>query len=150
MAHHRQTIRQAVAAVLAGLPTTGPRVFKSRVWPLADDKLPCLLVFTRRDQVQDASMGRPRRLNRGVEVIVEGVVAAASEDLDDTLDIIAAEVEAAMGADPTLGGVVKQCLLDGSTSELRASEGEKPVGAIQLVFIATYRTVEGDPSTAIN
>ena len=46
MSHVRQQIRDRIATILTGLPTTGANVFKMRRYALDDSKLPAILVYT--------------------------------------------------------------------------------------------------------
>jgi hypothetical protein len=148
MPHHvRRRIRQAVATRLTNLATTGTRVFISRVYPLAESKLPGILIYTPQESSQVDSITKPRGLARGVNVVVEGVVESTGA-LDDDLDQIAVEVEQALGADPSLGGLVKDTRLSG-TQIMHAGDGKKPVGAIRMTFEVIYRTPENNPTTTI-
>jgi hypothetical protein len=148
--HARQQIREAAATVLAG--ATPYPVYQSRIWPLAADKLPCLLLFTRREQSSRLTMGSrsARKLARVCELLVEGIVAASEATMDDQLDEIARGVEAAIGASETFDGLVHGLVLASTLSEMRAREGEKPVGAVQLVYEVQYHTTETDPATIVN
>lgn len=42
--HLRTSLRDAMATAVTGLTSTGSRVHKSRLYPVAADALPCLLV----------------------------------------------------------------------------------------------------------
>ena len=56
-----------------------------------------------------------------------GVTAmAAGAEFDDTLDDISAEVETAIGADPTLGGLVLDCVLTRTESTSIPTETKPP------------------------
>ncbi|MDH5528386.1 MAG: hypothetical protein OEY97_13930, partial [Nitrospirota bacterium] len=97
MPHVRTQIRIAVATALTGLPTTGPNVHPSRVWPLQEADLPALLVHAVSDPVDEEqhTLGRPRKLTRDLSLVVEAR-AAGTAGLDDTLDTIESEVIAAL------------------------------------------------------
>ena len=145
MAHARQAIREAAATLLTGLATTGSRVHQSRLpyVTLDDTSLPALLVTTEDEQVAQATVHG--RLERRVTLNVAGLAKAAA-NLDDTLDSIAAEVETALGAAPTLSG---KCTFHGLTG-LRVGLDdslEKPVGRIDLAFEVLYFTNAGAPGT---
>ena len=43
--HVRRQIREAVRTKLTGLPSTNDRVFLSRVYPVADEEMPALLIY---------------------------------------------------------------------------------------------------------
>ena len=155
--HVRTQIRDAMATQLAGLATTGARVFKRRVRPLQLSDLPCLLIYAGdNEQRERVTIGFPAQLRCEMELVVE-VVAKASEgsggdtDLDALLDVSIKEVEAANTAsasDFTLGGLVKEGLqLTGI--ETTDEAGEKLLGIARLKYLATYRIVENAPDVAI-
>ena len=147
MAHGRKQIRDALVAAVTGLATTGSRVFPSRVHPLPKDLEPSLLVYAMRETSAGDTMGRPITLERTVTIAVEAVVKE-STTADDTLDQVAAEVEAAVGGDPHLGGIVLDTVLT-ETDIAFSGEGEMPVGRMRLEFETVYRTKENDAETLI-
>ena len=147
MAHVRKQLRDNVAAAVTGLATTGARVYRSRAYPLDSANLPGLLVYAAGETSEIDSLASPRGLARVCEVVVEGV-AQATANLDNTLDAIAAEVETALAADTTRGGLAKDTFL--AATEIQISdEGDKPVGAVRLTYRVQYRTRETAPETAI-
>lgn len=146
--HARKQIRAAVAAAVTGLQATGSRVYRSRVYPMASAELPGLCIYTTTEAAQPEIMRAPRRLVRDLSVIVEAY-AVATDDVDGTLDDIAAQVEAAIGADPTLGGKVRRVHV-AQTETMLTGEGEKPIGVLRLTFAAEYATYENQPETLAN
>ena len=136
MSHARTQIREACAARLLGLATTGDRVKQSRMHPAI--ALPCLLVTTNDEEVSPGTVGG--LYQRTVLLVVRGY-AKGSETLDDTLDQIALEVETALSAEP-------RAELD--KVEIDYDESlEKPVGSISLTYRVTYFTAAGSPGTMI-
>lgn len=147
MAHVRRQIREAAATALAGLATTGSRVFQSRVYPLRDVDLPCLLISTDDEQVQQENMVAGGELTRELTLTVRGVVAKDGADLDDTLDGIAEQVEPVLNG-ATLGNLAKNCQLTGIKVEMDDVLG-KPVGIITLEYRILYFTTPASPGTAL-
>jgi len=146
--HARQQIRDAVVALLTGLPTTGARVHAGRTRPLAEDHDPTLLVYTTEERSQADTIGRPVATLRELTLRVEGRVVSAAVPPDDALDDIAAEVEAAIGADPTLGlGVIDSELT--ATRILAQAPGQRQAGEITLDYLITYRTRENAPTVIV-
>lgn len=143
-AHVRRQLREAVAAALIGLATTGSRVFQTRHYPLADTDLPCLLVFTTREEADYAQLDGV--LERIVFVEVVGV-AKETADLDDGLDLIAQEVEVALTSAVTVSGVGVRLDYKGADDEFDAFT-DKPVGAVRLRFEARLWT--SAPDTLLN
>lgn len=147
MANHvRQQIREAAATAVTGLTTSGARVYQSRVYPLDDSKLPCLLVNTDDETVTDRTDNAPSVLSRSLTLIIKAVARQAA-DLDDKLDTMVKEVETALG-DSVLGGLVKSLNLEGLEIEM-SGETEKPSGIATMKFTATYFTVANTPTTAL-
>ena len=145
MSHVRQQIRDSFFLALTGLTTTGANAYKSRVFPLAEENLPGLIVYTSNED-QDEEEGKQARYQfRQLRVVVEGYDKLTA-GLDDQLDDIAAEIETALFA-ATLTGVRT---LDLESSDTEIQEGaEQPVGKIILSFLVQYLTREGAPETAI-
>lgn len=146
MSHVRQQIREALVTALTGLTTTAARVYPFRGVPLADAKLPCLLVNTDEESVEAGGISAPFRLERNLTVRVRGL-AKQVDNLDDKLDTIAAEVETALG-NTTLGGLVKMLSLSGVNIS-RDDDGERPVGEVEMVFSAVYVTAANAPESII-
>jgi len=146
MAHVRKSIRDEIVTLVTGLTLTGSRVFPGRVYPLASGKLPGVLVYTQNEASNIDSMGRNRRLERELDVVVE-VYAQGTDTIDDSLDAICVEVEEAIGA-ATLTNA-KDIYLTATDIEVEGGEGDKVVGAARLTYRAIYRTSPGDVETAL-
>ena len=74
MAHVRKTIRDQIVSDLTGLATTGSNVYKSRVYPIADDKLPGLAVYTMNESIDYIAIGSDRMQQRMLTVAIEAYV----------------------------------------------------------------------------
>lgn len=146
MTHPRTTIRDAVANILTGLPTTGARVFPSRMVeydPKAEGGAG-LMVYTVRETSAPDTLGRNRGSMRELQLVVEAV-AQVNETLDDTLDEIAREIEAAMLADFTLSGTAKDHWLSETAIVMRGGEAaEKQTGGVVLTYTVIYRALAAD------
>lgn len=147
MAHARKQIRDAAVTLLTGLATTGANVFPSRTLAVPPDKRPALLVYTTEEDSEPLTMGADPTLERLAVLMVVGQ-ADAAEDIEDLLDQIASEVETAFGADPKLGGLVKDLSLS-ETSKGLTGEGEQEQGMIRMTFDVEYHTARSDPDTAL-
>ena len=145
MAHVRQQIREQVGTTLTGLTTTGSNVFQSRVYPLENTNLPCLLIYTKTESSEPVDIGTNRPMQRELSLAVECYVKATS-NFDDTIDTIAEEVEKAISADPTLSSKAKDTYLASTDIDFTA-EGEKPLAFMTLTFNVEYYTQEQNPDT---
>lgn len=151
MANHvRQQIREALGTVLSGLTTTAARVYQSRIYPLEDGDLPCLLVATDQESITPQTSVANPVLERQLKITVRAV-AKTTSNLDDMLDTMIKEVETAVNATEaanTLGGLVTEITLENIEIELSA-EAEKPVGQALMTFNATYYTQAAAPDISI-
>lgn len=143
MPHARQKIRDQAVTELTGLATTGSRVYPSRIYPLQEAELPALLVYAHEEESEPFNLDLDGRiLERSLTLTVTGV-AQATSGIEDTLDQIAAEVEAALGLS-MLNGLAADLYLAGTRLEL-SGEGDQPTGSIHLDWRVLYRTMEKDP-----
>jgi hypothetical protein len=141
--HLRTQIRDQVATTITGLSLTGSNVFVSRVYPVASDKLPGLLVYTISEQVTTRTISLPRTQERALDVAVEAHVKAV-DTFDDTLDEITAQVEEAVMADVTLGGLVKDTRLTSVNIQM-SGDGDQPVCVASMSFSVMYTMKEDNP-----
>lgn len=149
MAHVREQIISAMATALAGLTTTGANVFPSRVDTLQGSQLPGLTLYDT-DEVIDEESSLLDTHARVVTIEVVGHVASGSGDgVSDVLNQIAVEVEEAIYADVTLGGIALGLQMTGTQKEYD-NEGDKVHGQITLSVDVTYMTVFGAPETPVN
>ena len=146
MAHLRQSIRERIATDVTGLSTTGSNVFQSRIYPIEDGSLPCLLVYSTSEDAEPTEMASPRPVTRILNVVVQGVVSATQPD--DTLDLISKEVEVALAGDITINSLANNSFLSGTEIEFNA-DGAKPIGTVMLNYVVEYRNLDNNPETAI-
>ena len=146
MAHLRQQIRERIATLCTGLSTTGSNVFQSRLYPIEDSSLPCLLIYTTSEDSEVIEMATPRPMQRSLSVVIQGVYSATQPD--DNLDTIAKEVEVVMAGDKDINSLASSSYLQSTEIEVNA-EGKKPIGVIRLTYIVDYRNVDNNPETAI-
>jgi hypothetical protein len=147
MAHARQQIRDRVVTTLTGLTTTGANVFSNRVYRLGNTELPCWLVFMTDESSEPLAMGATTTIRRQVQIEIEGR-AIANADIADLLDTMSTEAEAAIGADHTLGGLVKDIILTRTEIAL-TGDGEQVAGIVRMTFDAVYVTATNNPETLL-
>jgi len=146
MPHVRTAIRDDLITTLTGLTTTGARVYPSRVYPIQSSALPGLVIYTKSESADYATMtmgsGRTilRTLTAAIEAYVKGVTG-----YDDDIDDITAEVEVALAADPSLGGLAKDTRLISIEVEY-SGEGDQPIAACMMNVEIDYTTSEGSPT----
>ena len=146
MAHVRKQIRDAIKTALTGLSTTGANCYQSRVFPFESTKLPALLIYTKSETTDFDTISLPRDVMRVLEINVEAYVQGTA-NYDNTLDQIAVEVEEAIAADVTLGGLTKDLQTVAFEADF-TGDGEQTVAIGRFTISATYRTLENDVETA--
>ena len=146
MAHLRQSIRERIATDVTSLTTTGANVFQSRIFPVEESKLPCLLVYTTSEDSEVTEMASPRPMTRMLNVVVQGVVSAAQPD--DTLDLISKEVEVALAGDVSINSLANNSFLSSTEIEFNA-DGAKPIGTVMLNYSVEYRNLDNNPESSI-
>ena len=148
MANHvRQQIREYFGTTLTGLTTTGSNVYESRIYTLQDNTLPALVIFTKEETSEPIVIGVDRVMSRELSVVVEAYCKATS-NFDDTIDTISKEVEEAIAADRTLGGLAKDTYIESTDIEY-TGDGEQPVGYVTLTFLTNYYVQETNPDVAV-
>jgi len=146
MAHVRKLIRDNIETTLTGLVTTGTNVYKTRVYPIAEDKLPGIAIYTREESTDHATITKPRTQIRNLVVSVEVYVKALT-DYDDELDQIALEIEEALYADQTRGGYAKDTMVTSFDCDF-AGDGDQPVARATMQISVDYVTLENNPEAA--
>ena len=148
MANHvRQQVREYFGTTLTGLTTTGSNVYESRVYTLQENTLASLVIYTKSETSEPIVIGTDRLMSRELLVLVEAYCKATS-NFDDTIDTISKEIEEAIAADRTLGGLAKDTYLESTEIEFNA-EGEQPVGFATLTFLTNYYVQETNPDVAV-
>lgn len=141
--HQRKLIREAVRAQLEAAGTSAEtRVFKAREIPFDEDlELPAITIYGKSEEIDPQSrQTAPRELARTLKLAIE-VAAAATENLDDVLDDLAAEIEAAVAKDPTFGGTASDAFLADTVIGI-SEAGDQTIGVVILTYSVTYYTPE--------
>lgn len=155
MAHARQQIRAAVAALLMRSPVTWKAAYTTRM-PSSRAVMPYLLVFDDSEPVESISPNGPGVYLRDMAIVVAGRLRlpgnSDTESVEDAMDNLAVAVETALTF-ATLQADVD--LLHG----LRLASTEKVVvisedaapqyAEVTLNYVARYATQEGLPETLI-
>lgn len=147
MSHVRKQLREAIATLVTGLTTTGASVFQSRVYPLQESELPCLMVSTESESNEYLTLANPRYQKKVISVSIKAI-AKAVLDLDDTLDAICKEVEVVLATNQTVTGLAKSLRLTGTNISLDGN-GEQPVGVANMSFEVEIYCFENTPDVAI-
>ncbi len=148
MTHVRKQIRDLAATAVARLTTTGTRVYSDRAHPIPQDKLPALRVFfsSEAGELARGAMGADPTMHRRAILNVVGYADGAG--LDDTLDLIALEVEIAIDGAGDFGGrSVGGAIYAGTDFVLE--EGDSRTGLIVMRWEIQYRTAWSDPGVAL-
>ena len=142
--HARTQIRDKLKTTLTGLATTGALVHVSRSIPTPDADLPVLLISLDEEQVlaESTTIGDKKIMR---ELLVRIVAAATTEAVADRA---LAEVETAIGADDTLGGLIKRMSLLGVEVSIDGVP-QRQVVTLASRWRVLYRTTSADPTVLI-
>jgi len=144
--HLRKRIRDAVVAACTGLSTTGGRVYTGRMTPLPAGNGPSLLVDMGGEDIAAASLGGAGRLmERSLDLVLRAAVKTTAATYLDTLDQVAKEVQVALAADQTLGGLVKWIQPAGIAEPDLNGDGEQAVAMIAMRFTCFYYSALNAP-----
>ena len=146
MSHARTQIRNAIFNIL-DTAINDATIIQSRIYPIGEGKLPAILIYTRQENLQDSSLSKPRTQFRNLSLVIE-VIAKANNDLDQALDDLAVQIEEALSADTSLGGLVKDTTLQ-TTDIQYLDEGDKPHGVMVMTYGVTYAVHETAPQNLI-
>jgi len=149
MANHlRRQIRERIATDVTGLATTSTRVFQSRVYPIEESKLPCLLVYDSEETVSIRSIGTPRGIEAELMINIEGYTQSGSgETVQNSLAQIQKEVQIAMQGDIFINSLALDSYLVSADSSI-SNEAKKPTGSIRLEYLVKYQFMENAPDVA--
>ena len=144
--HLRAQIRAAAVSALTGLTTSGARVKDSPVHPLQESDLPGLRIFTQAESAEITTMGATRKRARTLTLVVEACVKAAT-GYATSVDLMAKEIEVALDANNTLGGLCKY-IDPGTFEEVQDGAADKPIAIGRMKFEVVYHTRKGSPDVA--
>ena len=141
----RKAIRNKTATLLKGNTGAKERVFPSAVYPLDEDELPAILVYTLKEksEVYDIS---PRTDRRTLDLVVE--CAAQHDGLDDAMDDLTDDVERLLLDRDAYSDI--RCIESVEYRSVKiafSADGETASGAAQMLFEVVYitdTTVEAD------
>jgi hypothetical protein len=145
--HPRAAIRHAVRDLLIAADTlAGERVHPTRVLSIRKKELPLIAVYTSEEQVDAATDRAPRELTRTIDLEIAAWVdpGPGGAKVDDAMDAIAAQIEAAMHADPYLADTASESVLV-STSMGVQGEGDDLLGLVTLSYDVTYLSLAPEP-----
>ena len=155
--HLRKQIRDDLKVTMTGLTTTGSKIFSARTTELtAGTDYPALLIDTFEEDSVTDTIDPPRGQARTLKFKILAV-DEHSPGFEDTLDMIAKEVEDAMTDDTTINGLAKDARLTSTSLKLKLDPdhdhdllaiGTQNVGILTMVWTIDYRIIEDDPTKA--
>lgn len=142
---HRQ-IREGIESRLAGLTTSGARVYANRLQVMEAAHLPGLRIFMDSDETLSRTIHSPALLERQAVAVVE-CCARASSNLDDTLDLMSQEVETAMASGISVTGQTLPAFYQGM--EFEDEQLGQLVGVKRLRFAVPFETLSNAPDVFV-
>jgi hypothetical protein len=158
--HARQTIREAIATILATTPTNWVSVLQTRIatqrqiWPF-------LMVYVVDEQTEQMLIHPAGIYDRSATIHIVGMLkmpgtgdgTGSTETVEDRMDALCAEVETKL-TNATLTAVTpkaKTLSLQSTSMEIVLSDEDSNIShaAVTQVWSVTYVTTEGLPETLI-
>ena len=155
----RVDLRTAAVEVLVSARTAaGKRVHSPRAWPTRPDELPALMVTTPSERKESLGRSLPR-FNSTITLAVMARVMGVGKDAptmvaqaEESLELIASQVEEAVMGDPRLVSIVQQFTFV-ETHMMVSSESERIIGEASIIFgcevFQEFQPGPGDPLTEI-
>jgi hypothetical protein len=147
MAHGVAQIHAALVTALTGLTTTGARVYDDESTVIAEANLPALRVLDDgNESIEYATQRPPRTLLRTVPFTV--FIKCKAANAKATLNTSLAEIEAALYANRTLGGLARDVRLE-EVDKNTSDDLETRVGEAVLRVVVEWHCLEGSPQTPL-
>jgi hypothetical protein len=138
--HVRQQIVDEVVATLKAAGTdAGSRVYPSRLLPVRPDGVPAIYVYAHEeDGGERPHAGAPYQYDRTLTVATHCLVKAdTGEALEEALNALVLQVETAMNADLTRGGLADETFYASLKMDLWG-DGYQPMAQGQLLWAVKY------------
>lgn len=145
--HARTQIRERVTTLLNGNTSAGNKVYESRIYPIDNNNLPAILIYTKQEQINEYSISKPRTQFRELNLVIE-IYLKSENDIDSQVDSICLEIEKIISNDSTLNGLAKDVVLTNTDINF-SDEGEKPIVMANLNYNVTYTVKEHQPETIV-
>lgn len=147
--HIRKQLRDAMVSALMPINEFNGRIFPARVYPLAKEEVPAVIIYTEVEnlQIPTRQHQQPSIVARNVQI--EVYVFARAENILDELDALSLKVEEAAFKDYTLGGIANNLILM-DTNCIINSKTDTATGAIRMLFVASVMSREGQPNKSIH
>lgn len=139
MAHIRTQIRDAVVAMLRGTATAGGRVYDRRGYKISGST--AINVHLDEEDIEYMTLDYPRLQARTI-----AITAQIYADDPDTLDTISLEIEQALYADLTLGGLAREAQIR-QTSIAVSEQSDAPTYRATTLFSFKAFTKENNPES---
>lgn len=149
--HLRKQQRDAMQVILIAASTNaGSRVDSGRAYPRGQDgPWPQLGIVSEGEAIVTEGLGLPRLYTREHRLRVSGYLKATTgAAVQDQLDALGMQVEAALAADTTLAGTAKFLRLVATQLEL-SEQLEEPAGQLDMIYEVTATAFENAPDVLI-
>ncbi|OGQ23516.1 MAG: hypothetical protein A3I05_01100 [Deltaproteobacteria bacterium RIFCSPLOWO2_02_FULL_44_10] len=136
--HQRKQIRDKIVSLLMGKTDAGNNIFPSRVRPLEEQSLSSIQVYANSES-SEIWQEAPREYERKLSLSIQ-ITAKADEGLENTLDIIAEQVEDLLRQDHTLGELCRDVILTGTELTIHEN-GDTLIGSCNITYDILYYTL---------
>lgn len=140
MAHIRQQLRTKAKTLIEA--AINRPVYVNRMHVIDSNKLPCAVITTDDDQVEQYSTNRVRQ-NRLIDLTVK-VYAKSFENVDNNIDDLCSLIETAFVNDTTISA--NQLILQSTRIDI-FEDGDQPVAMATMKYSAQFMNVTSPTQT---
>jgi hypothetical protein len=140
MTHPRTQLRAAFVSRLLNVTAAEDRVYKGRLMPIEEPQLPAIVIHTREpDELQERSPSGWNGFERRRCIVSVICIAQSFDDIDEDLDSMADQVEAALQSWIIPGFESSDAFYLDTRSDDPEFDGALTTGATTLRYEVTYR-----------
>lgn len=141
MTHPRTQIRKAIVSKLTDATAAEERVYSGRLMPIEEPQLPAIVVHTRdAEEITSRSTSKWNGFERRRCIVTVVCIAQSFDDIDEDLDTMAGQVEAALQSFTIPGFEAAELDLADTRSDDPEFDGSLTTGATRLRYECVYMT----------
>lgn len=151
MAHLRTQIRNQLKEIFLDLVLVDGRIFFDKITSITSDQLPCLIVNTRDENLEEAELGNNPNLQRTLQCFMIILVSDSSHGDDsnyqDTIDEILLDLEKKVYQNKKLNGLITSMKIKGTFINPEM-EFLDEMATMNVTCEIKYRTRQSSPDIA--
>ena len=140
MSQFRKAVRNGLVAALVNKTDAADRVYGNRQDAMRKQKLPVILVM-HQEEATERWTETPLQYKRMARFVIWGALDATITNVEDKLDDLGSQIEAALHADGVLDGIDGEPVTIESVVTDNSGEGDRMYGEIGITVLAPFYEV---------